>query len=138
MIVVDTNVLIHYWIPGAMTSAALALWRQDPEWVAPPLWRSEYRNVLATLCRTHRLPLAAAIEAARQAEDQMSRAETEVASDSILTLAFESGRSAYDCEYVALARELGVPLITCDRPLVRTFPAVARYLGVATSSSAPL
>ena len=63
----------------------------------------------------------------------MSRAETEVRSDGILTLAFESGRSAYDCEFVALARELGVPLITCDRQLVRTFPAVARYLEVAAS-----
>jgi predicted nucleic acid-binding protein len=133
VIVVDTNVLIHYWIPGPMTAAALALWRRDPEWVAPPLWRSEFRNVLATLCRAHRLTPAAAIEAVRQAEDQMSRAETEVGSVGILALAFESGRSAYDCEYVALAKELGVPLITCDRQLVRTFPAVARNLEVAAT-----
>jgi predicted nucleic acid-binding protein len=133
VIVVDTNVLIHYWIPGAMTPAALALWRRDPEWVAPPLWRSEYRNVLATLCRARRLPLAAALEAAQQAEDQMSKGEIEVGSDSILTLAFESGRSAYDCEYVALARELGVALVTCDRHLVRAFPNVARYLEEAAN-----
>jgi predicted nucleic acid-binding protein len=133
VIVVDTNVLIHYWIPGAMTPAALALWRRDPEWVAPPLWRSEFRNVLTTLCRSQRLPHGAALQAVRQAEDQMSRAETEVASDRILTLAFESGRSAYDCEYVALAKELRVPLVTCDRQLVRTFPTVARHLEVAAS-----
>jgi predicted nucleic acid-binding protein len=133
VIVVDTNILIHYWIPGAMTPAALALWRRDPDWVAPPLWRSEFRNVLTTLCRAQRLTLAAAIEAAGQADDQMSRAETEVGSESILTLAFESGRSAYDCEFVALANELRVPLVTCDRQLVRTFPAVARHLEVAVS-----
>jgi len=43
----------------------------------------------------------------------------------VLTLAHESGRSAYDCEFVAVAIALGVPLITSDRQLVSTFPRVA-------------
>jgi predicted nucleic acid-binding protein len=36
--------------------------------------------------------------------------------------------SAYDCEFVALAQGLKVPLITTDRKLVREFPRTARLL----------
>ena len=33
--------------------------------------------------------------------------------------------SAYDCEFVALALELEVPLVTADRQLLRSFPRIA-------------
>lgn len=40
----------------------------------------------------------------------------------VLHLAGASGRSAYDCEFVALAEALGVRLVTADRELTRSFP----------------
>jgi predicted nucleic acid-binding protein len=40
----------------------------------------------------------------------------------VLTLALESGCSAYDCEFVALAKQLGVKLVTEDAKLRRAFP----------------
>ena len=43
----------------------------------------------------------------------------------VLELAAVSGRSAYDCEYVAVAEALGVPLVTADRALESGFPGVA-------------
>ena len=36
-----------------------------------------------------------------------------------------SGCSAYDCEFVALAQDLGVRLVTADKPLLKQFPGVA-------------
>jgi predicted nucleic acid-binding protein len=42
-----------------------------------------------------------------------------------LQLAAESGCSAYDCEFVALARDLEVPLVTADRQLLAAFPSTA-------------
>ena len=46
----------------------------------------------------------------------------------VFDLVLSSGCSAYDCEYVALARLLGVPLVTEDRKLLRSFPDIAEAL----------
>lgn len=46
MIVVDTNILAYLYLPNDLTANAEKLLRQEPEWAAPILWRSEFRNVL--------------------------------------------------------------------------------------------
>jgi predicted nucleic acid-binding protein len=46
----------------------------------------------------------------------------------VLRLVDETGHSAYDCEYVALAQRLGVPLVTGDRQLARQFPETAALM----------
>ena len=51
--------------------------------------------------------------------------EYEVSSYEVLRLASESKCSAYDCEFIAVANDLKVPLITADKELLREFPAVA-------------
>jgi antitoxin FitA len=43
----------------------------------------------------------------------------------VLTLACSSGCSAYDCEFVALARHLNTRLVTVDQQLVRRFKSTA-------------
>ena len=50
-VVVDTNILAYYWLPGARTGEAVALRRSTDHWYVPELWRSEFRNVLAGLLR---------------------------------------------------------------------------------------
>ena len=40
-----------------------------------------------------------------------------------------SNCSAYDCEFVALAQYLDVPLITADKKILREFPDIARNIG---------
>ena len=99
--------------------------RRDSDWIAPFLWRSELRNTLTTLHRHQGLSLDTAIEIASDAEAILYEREFAVASRSVLELASESGRSAYDCEFVALARQRELPLVTSDRQLVRSFPDVA-------------
>ena len=50
--------------------------------------------------------------------------EYEVSSYEVLSLASESECSAYDCEFIAVANELKVFLLTSDKQLLKKFPAV--------------
>ena len=45
MIVVDSNVLAYLYLPGEHTAEAEALLVREPDWAAPVLWRSEFRNI---------------------------------------------------------------------------------------------
>lgn len=55
MIVVDSNILAYLYLPGEFTVAAETLLEREPEWAAPPLWRSEFRNILAGYMRRNML-----------------------------------------------------------------------------------
>lgn len=128
MIVVDTNVLAYLYLPGEHTAAAEALLARQPDWAAPVLWRSELRNVLAGCLRRGLLTFEQASAIQREAQELMQGAEHEVDSRQVLQFAQRSGCSAYDCEFVALAQQLGVPLATMDGQVLRAFPDIAHSL----------
>lgn len=129
MIVVDTNVIAYLWLPGERTSAAERLLKKDPDWNAPLLWRSEFRNVLAGCLRRGDVSLETALQIVEGAEGQMRGREFSVPSAQVLSRVEESDCSAYDCEFAVLAQELGVSLVTSDEKMLKSFPAVARSLG---------
>jgi predicted nucleic acid-binding protein len=107
------------------SEAADAAWAKDPDWIAPIIWRSEFRNVLAGAIRQRSLAVEAAIEIAVLAETILAGSEFSLASSAVLRLVSASNCSAYDCEFVALAEEQRVPLITLDRQILRDFPKIA-------------
>jgi predicted nucleic acid-binding protein len=125
VIVVDTNVVAYLLIEGASTRVAERVFEADGEWCAPVLWRSELRNVLARRVRERDCDLPSALEAWRLAAAVFETREFQPNGEHVLRLAAESGHSAYDCEFVAVARDLAAPLVTFDREIVRRFPAVA-------------
>lgn len=125
MIVVDTNVTVYLWLRGSMTPAAEDLLARDPEWVVPVLWRSEFRNALIGFIRAKRCSHDEAMAACRAAEEHLDGREFNVDSGDVLRLAAESGCSAYDCEFVALAQMLNTNLVTNDRQVLKAFPSVA-------------
>jgi predicted nucleic acid-binding protein len=130
MIVVDTNVLAYLYLPGDYTAQAEALLDRDPDWVAPVLWRSEFRNILAGYMRRRALTFDQARDVQAEAESLLSGAEYEVDSQRVFELVRDSDCSAYDCEFVALAMTLGVKLVTMDAKLLRVFPKHADALTV--------
>ena len=129
MIVVDTNVIAALVLPTSRyTEAAMELLARDREWAAPTLWRSEFCNVLATGVRTGWLIEGQAMEALSSAEEVMAGGEYEVPGAEVLRAAIASGCTAYDSEFVVLAQDLGVRLVTLDRAVLRAFPTVAESL----------
>ena len=131
MIVVDTNILAYLYLPGDFTQRAEALLAQDADWVAPTLWRSEFRNILAGFMRRGTLTFEQAYAIQREAEALLSGREYEMDSYDVLALVRKSDCSAYDCEFVALAVRLGIRLVTMDKKLLRGFPGEAVSLDTA-------
>jgi predicted nucleic acid-binding protein len=138
MIVVDTNVIAYLLIPGQHTGSARAAFARDPEWAAPVLWRSELRNVLALYLRKKELSLREAIGLQGAAETLLAGREHMVASNEVLALAGRSGRSGYDCEFIAVARQLSTRVVTSDRSLQASFPDDTVALSAFSSGAADI
>lgn len=130
MIVADVNLVAYILLQGPDTALAREVYKADSAWAAPPLWRSEFRSVLAAHMRKRGLTLADAWEAHESAERLLGAREAAPEAERVLQLVASSPCSAYDCEYVALAERLRVPLVTGDKELLRAFPKLAVSPGV--------
>jgi predicted nucleic acid-binding protein len=132
VIVVDTNLIAYLLIDGGQTELAERVLQKDEVWVSPLLWRSELCNALVKCVRGGLFGLNAAFRIMTEAESLMAGNEYAVVSGDVLSLAASSACSAYDAEFVVLARELGVPLVTSDKQLLESFPETvvspARFL----------
>lgn len=126
MIVVDTNVIAGLFFAGPHATSIERLLEYDREWCAPPLWRSELRNVVVGYVRAGHLAADDGSAVMAEAEALMEDGEVAPDSASVLRLAIGSGCTAYDCEFVAVAHALRSPLFTYDKALLRAFPSVAR------------
>ena len=125
MIVVDTNILAYLYLPTEHTQKVEALLARDSEWIAPTLWRSEFRNVLALYLRKNLLTFDQALAIQSEAEALLQDNEYFVNSHDVLQLVQNSECSAYDCEFVALAQSMNVQMITMDKKILKNFPETA-------------
>ena len=125
MIVVDTNIIAYLYLESGRSSQVEQMLEKDTQWAAPLLWRSELRNVLALYIRKKLFLLDDAQQIMREAMLLMKGREYEVASFQVLELVASSECSAYDCEFVALAEDLGTSLVTVDKKILKEFPQIA-------------
>ena len=51
MIIADTNIISYLLLPTIYTDSVEKLYEIDPDWSAPILWKSEFRNVMALYLR---------------------------------------------------------------------------------------
>jgi predicted nucleic acid-binding protein len=125
MIVVDANILAYYHLDSDFSEMALDAFRRDPNWIAPLLWRSEFENILAGYLRRNLMPLPKATIIMEEAIAMMEETEFQVSARRVLDLVSNSTCSSYDCEYVALAKQFDVPLLTKDKRILAQFPDIA-------------
>ncbi len=125
MIVVDTNIISYFYLNSDYSQIAEQTFKKDPIWSAPLLWKSEFRNVLSFYIRKKIITLSEAIEIFEYAEELLKENEYEINSMQVLSLSHSSGCSAYDCEFVNLAKDLDVLLVTQDKKVLHNFPETA-------------
>jgi predicted nucleic acid-binding protein len=125
VIVSDTNLIVHLYVESMVSSVARQVVLRDPDWAAPFLWRSEFRNTLIKCLRGGILEMDKAFRILGAAESMMSGWEYDVVSGEVLDLAATTSCSAYDAEFVVLARDMQVPLVTTDKELLDKFPETA-------------
>ncbi|KAF3981702.1 MAG: type II toxin-antitoxin system VapC family toxin [Methylococcales symbiont of Hymedesmia sp. n. MRB-2018] len=125
MIVADTNIISYLLLPTPYSDTVDKLYKLDSEWVAPTLWKSEFRNVLTLYLRKEIITFEKALQLQETAESIMAHNEFDIPSAQILTLVNKSNCSSYDCEFVALAQYLNISLVTNDKKVLREFSSVA-------------
>jgi len=125
MIVADTNLVAYLLIDGERTEVARQVHAADSQWHLPPLWRSEFLNVLAVSVRAQVLTREQALTVWRNATGIFGRFEKEPGGEAVLEAALEHGISGYDAQFVVVARELGTKLVTGDLRLAEACPEVA-------------
>jgi len=125
VIIVDPSLIACLAIRNESAELAGEVFAAEPIWVAPVLWRSEFRQALVKYVQRDGMKLDEAMRVLQLAEEIMGGREYQVSSERVLELAARSKCTGYDCEYVALAQELGVPLVTADRKILKAFPKTA-------------
>ena len=125
MIVVDSNIISYFYLNSDYSQIAEQIFKKDPIWSAPLLWKSEFRNVLTFYMRKKIITLPEAIEIFECAEELLKENEYEINSMQVLSLSHSSGCSAYDCEFVNLAKDLDVLLVTQDKKVLHNFSETA-------------
>ncbi len=125
MIVSDTNLIAHLWLPSENTNFAERVFKKEAVWNAPFLWKSEIRNVAIKYIYHKISTVPDTLLSIQYAEEHLSGNEFEVDSNIVIELARNSLCTSYDCEFVALAKDLEVPLLTFDKKILSEFPEMA-------------
>jgi predicted nucleic acid-binding protein len=124
MFVCDTNLIAYLLIQGPFTPIVQEIFRRTNFPIVPPFWKVEFLNILSTYMKKGFMTLSDA-EMIWANTSAIPLLEEEPSLDLVLKLAYQSGCSAYDCMFVALAVEHELNLITFDEKLLKIFPEYA-------------
>lgn len=125
MLVADTNLLVYLFLPGDKTADVEALLQRDALWIAPTLWRSEFLNVLTSYHRIKSMPLSRCLAAFEQAEELLMDRTYSVVPLRVLEISSRTGCAGYDAEFLALAEDFSVKLVTYDQKLIDRSAGIA-------------
>ena len=133
--VVDTNVVACYLLGAEpFLDEVRQFWRTVAEPLAPAHWEAELASAVWMAVRSGVLPG----EEGHQKLDLAARLGIQSVSNRplwqpALARALTSGAAVYDTLFVELAVQRGLPLVTCDRNVLRKFPGIAYRPGSVPS-----
>jgi predicted nucleic acid-binding protein len=125
VIVADANVLAYLVIPQPLTKKAELARSKEKIWAVPQVLPHELLSIVLKYVRGGKLSVDEATRAFRRGLALVEVSVIPIDAAAVLRLAEQSGCSTYDCQYVWLARDLGLPPVTEDREVLRAFPDVA-------------
>ena len=98
---------------------------KDRVWIAPELWRAEMLSILAGRIRRKEDTLEGAEQDYLYAESLMRSNTYPVDFRRVLAVVAQTGCSGYDSQYIALAEERRVKLVTTDGGILENAKHVA-------------
>ncbi len=111
MIVVDTNIIAYLYLDSEHTARAEALLQKDPEWPLHRYGGANFGTFWQGACAASQSASRMPGRCRPRPRDLMAGSEHDIDSHEVLKLVRDSDCSAYDCEFVALAEQLGVKLV---------------------------
>jgi predicted nucleic acid-binding protein len=126
--VVDTNV-IAYFLLGTpkFVAEARTFWNHADELIAPSIWEAEIANVIWMAARSDVITKDdATAKLALAGRLGVHSINNRTLWHGALTRALQSGVAVYDTLYVELAEREGVPMVTFDEKVLKTYPAIAK------------
>jgi predicted nucleic acid-binding protein len=131
MLLVDTNVVAYLLIEGNHTEAAQQLRRRDPDWRSEAFLLVEFTNMLASSIANKRMTFRLAQDFLGKAVALFDGKLRSMSPASVLAAAVRHGVSAYDARFLALAKTIGLPIVTEDKKLRTAAPELTQSLADA-------
>jgi predicted nucleic acid-binding protein len=99
--------------------------KSDSDWSVPILWRSELRSILTLYIRKGLITLSQSYEIIQESQKLLKGNEYTIDSLQLLEEINKSTLSAYDLEFVVLAKTLKTKLVTLDKKIIKEYPRLA-------------
>jgi len=134
MLLVDTNIIAPLYVRSAGSQAVAKLFARDAVWRTEPLALIELSNVLIAYERARYITAATARDCLNRAAAFLQPHLFRVSHQAALDAALRFRTTAYDARFLALARQLGVRLVTEDAKLRAAAPALTQSLAEALAT----
>jgi predicted nucleic acid-binding protein len=122
MIVADTNLVAYLLISSPQTKIAQSVLNKDKAWCLPAFWRIEWLNVLANYVHHGGMPPLDALNLLQHSEHLGFIKDHAVDQAQALELSLSLKVTAYDAQFLALARHLNTVCVTSDKALRKAAP----------------
>jgi len=135
MLLVDTNIIAPLYVRSARSQPVAKLFARDAVWRTEPLALIELSNVLIAYERARYITAATARDCLNRAAAFLQPHLFRVSHQAALDAALRYHTTAYDARFLALARQLGVRLVTEDAKLRAAAPALTQSLAEALATA---